>query len=383
MRFWLVLCLASCATDVDPELDLEDISAEDGKADGTGWSREGVASNAELWEGGGTDFGAGTSIAIRPNGQPIIAFYDARINCRSGGFGLGVPDNLVVARFDTKWTTTVEACGNNTGKWPRIRVDATDRAHVEFSSGGTDFYTRKGPANQREEWRYFGGGSTQSGALALDGTNPLLFINGKLIANNVSTTIFDTPPYTSSTTFAFLERAPSGKLHFIGRPSLQMDHQIRYATLENGVVSAHEFPRTNANAIPLGMVLDSSGNPHVLSYVRISKTQFELWHSTRTASGWTEELIANDLLEPYAAIAIRANDELLVVTQGKLFRRGTAWTSSAVKVLENSGSYKVRALSAIVAPDGKLHVAFQLVGPKFKYNDWAPAPVYHATFAGT
>ena len=38
----------------------------------------------------------------------------------------------------------------------------------------------------------------------------------------------------------------------------------------------------------------------------------ELWHSTRTATGWVDERIATDISTASAAMAIDANDELIV-----------------------------------------------------------------------
>jgi len=52
----------------------------------------------------------------------------------------------------------------------------------------------------------------------------------------------------------------------------------------------------------------------------------------------------------------------------------TAWTASTVTALSGT-SY----LSAIVAPDGTLHVAFEIVGPIMS-NRVSRASVYHAAF---
>jgi hypothetical protein len=86
---WVFVLAVGCATDeVEDEDLLEDVDGVvDGKADGSVWSRKVVAPNAEVWNGGPIEWGAGTSIALRADGTPIIAFYSAEHFCNNGGWG--------------------------------------------------------------------------------------------------------------------------------------------------------------------------------------------------------------------------------------------------------------------------------------------------------
>jgi hypothetical protein len=103
----------------------------------------------------------------------------------------------------------------------------------------------------------------------------------------------------------------------------------------------------------------------------------ELHVSTRTDTGWTDEVVATGIYQANATMTISASDELLVVGPGQLYRRGaaaTSWTTTPVTAL-GSASY----ISAVVAPDGTLHVAFEIVGTIMS-NEISRASVYHVAF---
>src|SRR5262245_25032107 len=83
-----------------------------GKADGPGevpdhgtWSREVVSDSATLWNGGPVEWGAGTSIAVRADGRPMIAYYDASYRCNNAGNGTYSPDALMIARRAASWAS--------------------------------------------------------------------------------------------------------------------------------------------------------------------------------------------------------------------------------------------------------------------------------------
>src|SRR5262245_9173556 len=86
------------------------------------WSRQVIDERSSLY-GGPFRWQAGTSIAVRADGQPIVAYYDSSYHCNNGGYGTYTPDALMVARTTGDgWTRTVEACGPEVGYWPRMRV---------------------------------------------------------------------------------------------------------------------------------------------------------------------------------------------------------------------------------------------------------------------
>jgi hypothetical protein len=381
--------LAACAT-TDPTDD--SVGGGEGKADGpsttpSAWSREVVADNAQLWNGGPVAWGAGTSIALRANGQPIIAYYDSSYRCNNGGFGTYSPDSLIVARGSAQgWKRAIEACGPEWGYWPRLRVDDADRTHVLFGGGWYTntqraYYVRWDATDHRQAAKFVDSSYMSSGALALtidDAGTPLLFSNGKLIKDDGTTQrVFD-----DSSSQAFVERDNEGTLHVVASTLIPEPNdpntsisRLRYARLDASGTTI-ESPRTAPLAVPLGFAIDSDGQPHVLSWNTAMPGQGELWHSTRTQAGWVEERIASDVPRS-AALAIGADDELFVVAPGKLFRHAasaTSWTATNVSALA-SASYP----SLVVAPDGVLHVAFEVVGPIMS-NRVSRAAVYHATF---
>ncbi len=384
-----------CANQPEDDVEiLEDVEGVDGKADGDGWSRKVVDNNSQIWNGGAPGWGAGTSIAVRSDGQPIIAYYDASYLCGGGGFGTYQPDAVVTAKPDATgaWKRTIEACGNNHGYWPRLRIDSADRMHLLFGQGwssgqqGTR-YVRKDAAGVREVWNPYIHSdymSTAPMALALDPADePLLFVSNQFITLGTTTTkkaIFE-----RSASRTFLERDSAGTLHFVGSPFVPEPNspstsvaRMRYASLVNGTVTV-EIPRTDYRAQALGLVVDSTDHPHLISWNQGG----ELWYSTRTTAGWTEEKIADNVTTAHAALTITDDDELLVVVPGRLFRRAagaTTFTASTASVLASYAniSYATSYLSATVGPDDTLHVAFQMVGPT-RSNRSAPAPVYHAS----
>jgi hypothetical protein len=372
------------------------VGGDDGKADGPGsvsttgtWTREVIANNAELWNGGPVGWGAGTSIAVRADGHPIVAYYDATNRCNNGGFGTYSPDTLEVARVTaTGWKSTIEACGPYAGYWPRLRVDSADRTHAVFGAGWFSsgeqraFYVRWSSGDQREAWNLVDGGYMSDGALALaldDTDAPIVVSDGDMVApDGTKSRIF-----ASDTMRTFAERDATGALHVVGSTMIpdpgdpsSSTSLLRYARRDTSGVTI-ENPRTEPISTPLGLVLDSTGAPHLLSWNRAAMGGGELWHTVRTDTGWVDELIASGIYEPNAAMAIGAGDELLVVAPGQLFRRGpvaTAWTTTPVTALSSA-----RYLSAIVAPDGTLHVAFEIVGPIMS-NEVSRASVYHVSF---
>jgi hypothetical protein len=367
-----------------------------GKADGSGtvpgdtdatWSREVIDNNSTLWNGGPTGWGAGTSIAMRADGQPIIAYYDASHHCNNGGFGTYSADALMVARVvPTGWQRRVEACGPEAGYWPRLRVDALDRTHVLFGAGWYTntqraFYVRWDAAGTREASKLVDGGYMSSGAFALtldDNDAPVIVSNGKEIADDGT----KLPLFADRGMQTFAERDTTGALHVLANTMIPEPNnpgsatsRMRYA-LHDGTGVAIEIPRTAPVSTPLGLVIDSADEPHILSWNAVPMGTGELWHTTRTANGWVDELIASDVSRG-AAMAITADDELIVVAAGRLFRHtagATAWTASYVSQLSSASN-----LSLTIAEDGALHVAFQLVG-SIMSNRVSRAPVYHATF---
>jgi hypothetical protein len=358
-------------------------------ADSAGtWSREVVADNASLWNGGPTEWGAGTTIAMKTDGSPMIAYYDATYRCNNGGWGTYSPDALMTAsRSATGWSRRIEGCGPETGYWPRLRIDDSDRAHLLFGAGWYTkgqraFYIRLSPTGQREVSKLVDGGYMSPGALALtlDATGaPVVFSDGKLVADDgTKVQVFDD---SSSQTYAELDA--HGELHVIANTMVPDPNDpstshglMRYAHRgPNGVTI--EAPRSQPVATPLGLVIDSQNQPHILSWNTGAPGQGELWHSTRTQTGWVDELIANDVWRPTAALALGAGDELLVVSPGKVYRRGSGasgWTTTTVPTLS-----PMSHPSMVVASDGSLHVAFEIVGPTMS-NSRARASVYHATF---
>jgi hypothetical protein len=367
-----------------------------GKADGPGevpgngsWTRELISSSATLWNGGPVGWGAGTSIALRHDQHPIVAYYDASYRCNNGGFGTYSPDTLEVARFSaTGWKSTIEACGPEVGYWPRIRVDSSDRTHVVFGAGWFSsgpqraYYDRWSATDQREVSTLFDSAYMSGGALAMtldDMDAPVLVSDGELIGQDGTKVRL----FADDTSQTFVERDDAGTVHVVGStfvpepgdPDTSIA-RMRYARRDGTGITV-EIPRSQPVATPLGLVLDSTGTPHLLSWNTVAMGGGELWHSTRTDNGWVDELIASDISAPAAALAIGANDELLVVAPGHLYRRApeaTGWTATAVSALD-SASY----LSLAVAPDGTLHVAFQVVG-SIMSNRVSHAPVYHASF---
>jgi hypothetical protein len=386
----VALLAAGCAADVEDADVLEDVDGVDGKADGTGWSRKVVSSSAALWNGGIPEWGAGTSIGVRADGSPVIAFYTAEHICRNGGFGLASSDALMISRMvNGAWTRTTEACGPTSGYWPRLSVDASDRTHVVFGSGWSSgqqraTYLRKNAAWVREEWNpWLHSSSMSTGplALTLDDTGaPTLFVDGQLIT--IGTSGSKTPIFERHASRAFFEQDSAGTFHFLGSTFIpdsptSATSRMRYASRAGSTVTV-EIVRTELRAQPLGLVIDTDDQPHILSMnPGATPGNSELWHSTRTASGWVDTLIANDAFSSSsAAMTITADDELLVVTGGKLYRRAagaTTWTASAATVLGGA-----KHLSAIVGFDDTLHVSFQMVGAT-RNNRSAPAPVYHAS----
>jgi hypothetical protein len=365
-----------------------------GKADGPGtvpdngtWTKEVVTGSAELWNGGPVGWGAGTSIAIRASGHPMIAYYDATNRCNNGGFGTYSPDTLEIARVtDTGWKSTIEACGPYAGYWPKMRVDSQDRTHVVFGSGWWSAgpqranYWQWDAADKRVSGSAFDSAYMYEGAIAmtLDPTDtPVLVSDGALVAaDNTKTRLF-----ASDTGETFIQLDDAGTLHVVADTMIPDDattstSRLRYARKDASGVTV-ETPRTVPIAHPLGLVLDSAGTPHMLSWNPLTAGGGELWHSTRTDTGWVDELIASDIYQPTAAMAIGANDELLVVAPGHLYRHAataTSWTATPVTGL-SSMSYP----SVAIAPDGTLHVAFEIVG-EIMSNSVSRASVYHASF---
>jgi hypothetical protein len=395
---WLAACftlVAGCAADSLGD-DPATTAGGGGKADGPGsvpgealgtWSREVIDNDSTLWNGGPTGWGAGTTIAMRADGQPIIAYYDASHHCNNGGFGTYSADALMVARVtETGWQRRVEACGPEAGYWPRLRVDASDRTHVLFGAGwytGTQraFYVRWDAAGTREVSKLVDGGYMSPGpfALMLDDTDaPVVVSDGKLIAEDGT----KVPLFVDSSMQTFAERDAAGAVHVVANTMIQdptnpssSTGRMRYARHDaNGVTI--EIPRTVPVSTPLGLVIDSAGEPHILSWNAVPMGSGELWHTTRTSTGWVDELIASDITRG-AAMAIGADDELVVVASGRVFRHAagaTEWTTSIVSQLGSANN-----LSLAIAEDGALHVAFQLVG-SIMSNRVSRAPVYHATF---
>ena len=286
------------------------------------------------------------------------------------------------------WTRTIEACGPTNGYWPRLRIDAMDRMHVLFARGWASgqqstTYLRKNAAGTRDVWNPYLASdymSTDPLAMTLDASGePIMFISGQLVSPNAAmTSSTKTPIFDGSASRAFVERDTTGKLHFVGMPFVpdsptMSTARMRYAS-RVGTTVAVEIVRTENRAQPLGLVLDSANRPHIVSWNPGTTGQGELWHSTKTASGWVDDLVASDV--PAQVALTISHDELLVVTPGKLFRRAptaTTWTASVASVLSSA-----KHLSAVVAADGTLHVAFQVVGAT-RSNRSAPAPVYHAS----
>lgn len=383
-------CATQAVTDEGP------LAGEGGKGDGPGsvpadgqgtWTREVIDNNSTLWNGGPVGWGAGTSIAMRADGQPIIAYYDASHHCNNGGFGTYSSDALMVARVTpTGWAKRVEACGPEAGYWPRLRVDAADRTHVLFGAGWYTrtqraFYVRWSAVDAREASKLVDSGymSTGAFALTLDDTDAAVVVsNGKQIADDGT----KTPLFTGSTSQTFAERDVDGTLHVLASTMIpdpndpgSSTSRMRYARQDTTGVTV-EIPRTVPVATPLGIVIDSAGEPHILSWNTVPMGTGELWHSTRTSAGWVDELIASDVSRS-AAMALGADDELIVVATGRMFRRAseaTSWTTTFVSAL---GSASYPALT--IAEDGALHVAFQVVG-SIMSNRVSRAPVYHATF---
>jgi hypothetical protein len=365
-----------------------------GKADGPGtvpdtgtWTREVVTSNAELWNGGPVGWGAGTSIAVRQDGHAIIAYYDATNRCNNGGFGTYSPDTLEVARFTASgWKSTIEACGPYAGYWPRMRVDSSDRTHLVFGAGWWSagpqraFYVSWDASDKRDTWNPFDSAYMSAGSIAItldDMDAPILVSDGALVAaDGTKTRIF-----ADDTSQTFVETDAAGTLHvaattMIADSPTMSTGRLRYARRDATGVTI-ETPRTAPVATPLGLALDSAGVPHLLSWNPATMGGGELWHSTRTDTGWVDELIATDIYQPTAAMAVGANDELLVVAPGRLYRRAataTSWTATPATDL-SSASYP----SVAIAPDGTLHVAFEIVGPIMS-NSVSRASVYHVAF---
>ena len=393
----LLVLAVGCVAEEEEGVDLlEDVDGTaGGKEDGAAWSRKVVAPNAQVWNGGPQEYGAGTSIALRADGTPVIAYYSAEYFCNNGGWGTYSSDGMVLARLvNGTWTRTVEACGPTAGYWPRVRVDAMDRTHVVFGSGWYTgqqraVYFRKNAAWVREEWNPWIASdymSDQPLALTLDSAGvPTLFVDGKLInigpasaggSMNVKTNIFANDGMSE-----YFERDGAGNFHFVAwtmipdSPTMSTA-RMRYASRVGTTVTV-EVPRTELKAQPLGMVIDSANRPHILSTnLGATPGHRELWESTKTAAGWVDTLIANDAFENQAAMTMTASGELIVVTSGRLYRRApnaTTWTSSLAPLISGA-----RHLSAIVGADNTLHVAFQNVGAT-RNNRSAPAPVYYAS----
>ncbi len=401
MQRALALCLtlaAGCA--VAGSADDDGFETATGKADvgsvpaaGT-WTKKLVSDSSMLWNGGPTNWGAGTSVGVRADGQPVIAYYDAAYRCANGGWGTYSPDALMLANHDatTGWKRRIAACGPEWGYWPRLRVDDQDRTHVLIGGGWATrtqraFYMRLNPAGTRELGRSVDSGYMSSGALAMtldDSGAPVILSNGKLVADDGT----KTPIFTGSTVQSFMELDADGAQHIVASTMIPEPNntstsvsRLRYARRDTDGTVTIELPRTAAVATPLGLVIDSGGQPHVLSWNKgATPGGGELWHSTRTATGWVETLITSDAWKGDAAMAIDASDQLLVVAPGRLYRLpagATSWTSTVVTQL-SSASYP----SMAIAPDGTLHVAYYVVGPTMS-NRSARAPVYHASFVPT
>lgn len=368
-----------------------------GKADGLGtvpatgtWKRTVVSDSSTLWNGGPTEWGAGTSIGVRADGEPVIAYYDASNRCNNGGWGTYSPDALLIANRTggTVWKRAIQACGPEWGYWPRLLVDDQDRTHVLFGGGWATrtqraFYVRLDPTGKREVGRSVDGGYMSSGALAMtldDANEPVLVSNGQFVAaDGTKTKIFNDRGFH---TFTALDT--DGALHVVGSTMIpetatSSTSRMRYAyRAVDGTVTIEE-PRSVPQATPRGLVIDSDGVPHVLSWNSVATGGGELWESTRTATGWEETLITTGY-DSHAALAIDASGELIVVTSGRLHRRAvaaTSWTSTAVPALASA-----RYPSIAIADDGTLHVAFYVVGSTMS-NRVARAPIYHASFTPT
>jgi hypothetical protein len=358
-----------------------------GSGSGSGWTREAVSDHASLWNGGPTNWGAGTTIAIRADGQPQIAYYDATYRCNNGGWGTYSPDTLMMANLTaTGWTRRIEVCGPENGYWPRMRVDDSDRTHILFgggwfTNGQRGFYLRLDPMGQWETSKAIDSGSLWQGALALtldDAGTPIMFSNGHLV-DDMGT---KTPVFADFTSNSFVEHDSTGVLHIVGDTMIPEPNdpnsstaRLRYARKDGSTVTI-EVPRTVPVATPLGLVIDSMDQPHLLSWNPGASGGGELWHTVRTASGWVDELIASDVYEADGALSITADDELLVAAPGHFYRHAasaTEWTSTTVPQL-SSGKY----FSMVIAPDGGIHVAFEVVGPTMS-NRSAMATVYHAS----
>ncbi len=394
----LQICLVLVASCASPKTAAIGPTGDDGKADGPGavpgdgegsWSREVVDDSATLWNGGPVGWGAGTSVAVKADGTPVVAYYNASYQCNNGGFGTYSPDALDVARFGAQgWTHTIEACGPYAGYWPKLLIDGTARMHVLFGSGWFTAgqrgnYLRWAADGTRDTSKVVDSGYFYDGSLAyvLDDTGaPVIVSNGQLVAaDGTKTAIF--PADTERT---FIGREADGTLHVVGNTMVPdpadpntSTARMRYARKDASGVTI-DIPRASQpNAQALGLVLDSTGQVHILSWNAVPMAAGELWHTTLTSSGWVDERIANDVTSPSAALAIDGNDELLVVTSGRLYRRGSVaagWTTTNVSQL-SSASYP----SLAIAPDGTLHVAFQIVG-EIMSNSVSRAPLYHAAY---
>ncbi len=239
----------------------------------------------------------------------------------------------------TGWKRSIQACGPEWGYWPRLRVDDADRTHVLFGGGWATrtqraYYVRLDPAGRREVGRSVDSGYMSSGALAMtldDAGEPVVMSNGKLVAADGT----KTPIFTDSTSQSFMEVDADGAIHVVGNTMIpdsptSSTSRMRYAHRDASGTVTIEVPRTAPVARPLGLVLDSAGQPHILSYNSVTAGGGELWHTTRTGNGWVETLIASDVLAASAAMVIDANDELLVVAPGRLHRRAATavtWTT--------------------------------------------------------